>query len=272
MKSPSALYLFSFALALLQITAQYQGAIPDTTPSKCEYAGNGGRGGKYGSLSDLIAPPSQKVPYGPLSINWWRWAYDAEPDTFSDNVACGGDQKYTLPDGTPVFFLAGITFDSDSTGPISVTRSENCNVPKNAYLMIPVLNSAIWFDLKNPDDNFRVNEKENTTDPIRALNILKPTANCTKFSLEVDGHFVTKAGFAATSPVVDDFTAPPDATGLSVPNTHAAAVGIWNILRPLSKGRHVIRACTTVRNKKDSNDLLTFCVRYILAVGGNRRG
>jgi hypothetical protein len=274
MKGPSALYLFTFALALLQITAQYQAAIPGKTQSICEYAGNGGRGAKYGSGSDLIAPPSRKVPYGPLSINWWRWAYDAEPDTFSDNVACGGDQKYTLPDGTPMFFLAGITFDNNTVGPVNVFRSKNCIVPKNAYVMIPVLNIAAWFDLADPNDHYKVSDTENTTDPIRVFNIVNPMGNCKKFSLEVDGQLVTKAGFAATSPVVDDFTAPPnEAGGPSIPNTHAAALGIWNVLRPLSKGRHVIRACTTVDNKHNNGtDFLLFCVQYNLAVSGGRRG
>jgi hypothetical protein len=274
MKGPSALYLFTFALAFLQITAQYQASIPGKTQSICEYAGNGGRGGKYGSGSDLIAPPSQKVPYGPLSIDWWRWAYDAEPDTFNDNDACGGDQKYTLPDGTPVFFLAGIAFDNNTVGPVNVFRSKNCIVPKNAYLMIPVLNSAAWFDLADPTDNFQVSDTENTTDPIRVFSIVNPTGNCKKFSLEVDGQLVTKAGFAATSPVVDDFTAPPNAPGgSSIPNTHAAAIGIWNVLRPLSKGRHVIRACTTDDNQPNNRtEFLLFCVQYKLTVRGDRHG
>jgi hypothetical protein len=210
----------------------------------------------------LVVPPSPKVPYGRLSVDWWRWASSSTPDfTFVSEDSCLGDQIYHVRDDVPVFFLAGIGYPNEPADPINIVRKKGCNVPKGSYLMIPAVNT---FSALNPGGVENLVDGTNTTNQAEYLLQFDNTKNLTEYSLTVDGKLVTKTGERILSDVE-----PFDAPNHDIINGTGQGLGVWNVLRPLPEGTHELRACTTLDLIKDPQDnVIKFCVTYILKVLG----
>jgi hypothetical protein len=209
-------------------------------------------------VSRLIAPPSDKVPYGELSLDWWRWAFTGLQNlTFQEKKKCTGDQKYELPDHTPVFFLAGVEVPVNDTGGLDVVRSVNCVAPKGAYFMIPVVNSASALSTNESEVEILPNgdTTRNSTEWLLATDITK---TCASFSLAVDGKVIANKGYYTLSPF-EPFEAPP----IIVNTIGGQSLGSWVVLRPLAPGKHTIKACTVL---KRTRGVFRFCVTYKLTV------
>jgi hypothetical protein len=221
-------------------------------------SGSSERRGKGGQQKSRVVPPSLKVPYGRLSIDWWRWAFSIPDFTFTSSDSCTGNQIYTLPDKTPVFFLAGIGYPNEPAEPINIVRKNGCNVPKGAYLMIPAVNGL---SALNPNGTEDLGDGTNTTSTTEYLLKFDNTKNLTKYSLSVDEELITTTGERILSDVE-----PFDAPNINVVNGRAQGLGIWNVLSPLPKGRHVVRACTTLDLTDNIPGVIQFCVMYHLTV------
>jgi hypothetical protein len=213
---------------------------------------------KQGSpVSPLIATPSD-VPYGSISLDWWRWAIGANPFTFEETEKCTGSQIYSLPNKRPVFFLAGVSIPN-TTGSVDVTRTIGCNVPKNTYLMIPVVNSASALSIANTAETETLLDGTITRNSTLYLLDLNFPSSCQSFSLTVDSKLVTRTGYTILSPL-ENFSAGP------AQNALGQSLGTWVILRPLCSGKHVVKACTDVDLDPKTPGSFKFCVTYKLTV------
>jgi hypothetical protein len=209
----------------------------------------------------LVVPPSE-IPYEHATLDWWRWALEPVNFTFAVDT-CAGNQKYFLPNYAPVFFLAGVGFSGEDIPSVDVTRETNCFVPDDAYLMIPAINSASALDPNNETEVETLSDKKTKTrnSTLYLLDQDIPSW-LVSHSLEVDGKVVTTNSYTILSEL-ETFSAP----GAGILNYPGQSYGRWNLLRPLSPGRHEVRICSSIDADKDKPGLFRFCVTYKLTVG-----
>jgi hypothetical protein len=255
------------SVVLLSVAAQAaEAADEESRGNKMETfgkttSGKEDRKESYGKRRSLVVPPTE-VPYEGLTLDWWRWALESNPFTFQVDK-CAGNQIYTLPDKkTPVFFLAGVEVINDTLPSVDVFRQTDCNVPKNAYLMIPAINSASALDPKN-ESSFEVltdgiTTTRNSTDYLLDLNV---TSWLKSHSIEVDRKLVTTKSFTILSEL-EPFTVP----AVGAEDFLGQSYGSWNLLRPLSPGRHEVRICSSIDVDPEVPGIFRFCVTYALKV------
>jgi hypothetical protein len=209
----------------------------------------------------LVVPPSE-IPYEHATLDWWRWALEPVNFTFAVDE-CAGNQRYILPNYAPVFFLAGVGFSGEDPPSVDVLRETNCFVPNGAYLMIPAVNSASALDPNNETIVETLSDGITTT---RNSTLYLLDQNIPSWlvshSLEVDGKVATTSGYTILSEL-ETFSAP----GAGILNFPGQSYGVWNLLRPLSPGRHEVRICSSIDADKSKPGVFRFCVTYKLTVG-----
>jgi hypothetical protein len=214
------------------------------------------------SDNTLIAPPSATVPYGKLSLDWWRWALGPKTFTFLEPTSCTGRQIYKLPNYAPVYFLAGTNFSTDPepVGSVDVVRRKGCTVPKGSYIMIPAVNSA---SALNPALNQTETLTNGTITTNSTLYLLDQNIPSTlvAFTVDLDSKLVTKKSYTALSPLE-----PFAAKGANITNAKGQSYGNWIVLRPLPRGPHTVRVCTTVDTNRSTPATFKFCITNILKV------
>jgi hypothetical protein len=212
------------------------------------------------SDNTLIAPPSATVPYGKLSLDWWRWALEPETPTFQENTTCTGRQIYKLPNYSPVYFLAGTGFSTDPepVGDVTHTRRKGCTVPRGSYIMIPAVNTLASI---MADENVTLSDDTVTNDTNLILSDLDISSTLVAFTVDLDSKLVTKRSYKALSRP-GPFSAPK----VDIINAIGQSDGKWLVLRPLPRGPHTVRVCTTIDTNRSTPATFKFCITNILKV------
>ena len=161
-----------------------------------------------------------------------------------------------------MFFLAGVGFSGEDPPSVDVFRETNCFVPKNAYLMIPAVNSASALDPRNKSSVEILSDNSTTRSPTVYLLDQNVPSWLVSHSLEVDQKVVTTRGYTILSRL-ERFSAP----GAGIRNYVGQAYGVWKLLRPLSSGRHEVRLCSSIDADKNNPGVFRFCATHKLTVG-----
>ncbi len=189
---------------------------------------------KVGNLGNPGIAPPQSMPYGKSyaewSAAWWQWAL-ALPVTqnpFFDGATedtYGQCQNGANGQSGPVWFLAGVIN-------VSGTAVRACTVPTGKALFFPVINSECS-TIEDPPfhgDNYQ------------ELAECAPQYHAGGLFAEIDGvpvknlesYFFLSPMFDVQIPADNVWGKPGPATGKSV------SYGSWLMVRPLSRGTHVI--------------------------------
>lgn len=178
----------------------------------------------YGAYRDLIVEPGSKVQgtsIGALTGKWWQWANSMpgykSPVRDMTGENCANGQKGN------VWFLAG------SYSRNKVVRK--CTIPSGKYIMFPLVNWLLF-----PGKNASV-ECEGVKRRIKNM-----ADRIEQLHLEIDGQAVQKLKRYREA-TVNCFRlyADSDFSEFLGRTSPAASDGYWVVLKPLSKGKHVIR-------------------------------
>lgn len=196
-----------------------------------------------------VVPPNSNEfgnTYGEWSARWWQWLVSIPNDT-NPNLAASGPVDCTLGQTGQVWFLAG-TFAGVPPLP-PVTRS--CTIPSGKDLFFSPLNGLFGELGPTPESDCPTGPDDCDPQRIRALaaaNVDNPQS----LVVIIDGvPLKNVAQYRVTSPVFNAFF-PENAIfsdtiilGGTIPHGwHGPLVsdGYWVLLKPLSRGTHVIRA------------------------------
>lgn len=177
------------------------------------------------NASDLAYPPGSSVKgrsMGELTTEWWQWAM-AFPDDVSpvhdlSGANCGIGQSGA------VWFLAG------GFGSSKIRRV--CSVPDGKTLLFPLINMAYW-----P----RKNNLSYTCDQAKVSAALNNETALDLFA-EVDGVAVDglKQHRVTSEKCFNVFARIPSSQR-SYNAYPSASDGYWLVLKPLPKGRHILK-------------------------------
>ena len=174
-------------------------------------------------LPDSVTP---RGSYGNCTVLWWKWALSIPRDYNPVSDRTGTNAARNQPGD--VWFLAGIWADEDQNKKFP---SRKCVVPKNASVLIPVLNCEAD-DIEYPDiktDEDILNHVTNQVDKIvkkecfvngKSIPPLRIKSNPTIFEVDIHPDFDKKHRGG---------------------HTRASSDGYWVFLKPLSKGKYEIR-------------------------------
>jgi hypothetical protein len=184
-----------------------------------------------GSHSGVIVPRSERVgglTYGQWEAKAWQWD-DAHLQSFNSSSTPGASRCVTTGQRGPVWFLHG---DSDA----SWFYVRSCKVPVGRYVFIDAPNVECSTVEPTP---FRANTDQGLLRCVR-----KSRQGMSGVSL--DGKVLSPSGLLVATSVFA-FTMPPANNWLGVPGAtsgRAAVYGQGLMIRPLSKGRHVLMRVT----------------------------
>jgi hypothetical protein len=169
-----------------------------------------------------VLPPDAKVAgvdFGDWTARWWLWAHTlpVPPYLDPDGRLCQLGQE------GPVWFLAG----TDG----SFTARRKCVVPKDKYLLIPVINMYHAFhaaasdpEHAHPCSVLQARAAVNNDHLVSAVVLIdgKPLPDVARYRVRSNGCF------ALDSSVPEELS------------TTAASDGYWLMLKPMSPGRHTL--------------------------------
>ena len=170
--------------------------------------------------SSLIAPPDEVIEgfsQAEWSRAWWQWAgsfeMDESPVADQSGALCGGKQRGA------VWFLAG-TYGTQRT-------IRTCKVPAGKYLFFPLINYVV---MPRPGGNTTCAGVKRTAALI--------TNNPSALILDIDG--VRTENLVAHRQGTQDCFDMGTLTRTKIRIFPAAANGYYVMLRPLSRGTHVL--------------------------------
>jgi hypothetical protein len=171
-----------------------------------------------------IAPGTEVDGRSPedLSANWWQWAMsspaDVKPVSDTGGINCAVGQQGN------VWFLAG------GFGSSKISRT--CTVPAGKYLYFPLVNVVYW--PRQPNSRM-------SCDDARA-DAAVVNEGALQLFLEIDGNKVNdlKRYRVRTSKCFNILERVPKEMH-AYDATPSATDGFWVALKPLSKGKHLIK-------------------------------
>lgn len=201
------------------------------------------------SLEEYMVYPSDYVDGKPVSdyINtWWQWTYsmptESSPVLDETGEMCDAGQRGA------VWFLAG------GYGTSKINR--NCKIPEDKYIFFPVIN-MLYRPRKEDAVTCDYAKKQ------AALN------NDHLFSIEVSLDSITAWNPANTRIASENCF---DLLGLvpeedNPPKIYPAATdGYWVMLRPLSKGTHILKFSAKYNREKGAYSKMAQDIEYQLTI------
>ncbi len=183
------------------------------------------------SVSDQSIYPIDSKPYGlsygEWTAKWWQWAYSIptndNPTADETGAKCGVGQN-----DTNVWFLSG-------TGGGKATRT--CTIPAGKAILIPLLNvqcSYITDPALKSESELRECAKE---DQDKGTNL----------QASIDGVAIPDLKKYRVQSPLFNITYPKDnVAGVPQGTSQAISDGYWILIKPLSAGKHEIRASGSI--------------------------
>jgi hypothetical protein len=201
------------------------------------------------SFEGMMVPPNQLVDGKPINeyVNiWWQWTYIMADDVNPVKDLTG--QNCHQGQFGSVWFLAG--------GFGSSTIRRKCEIPQGKYVFFPVINMVYW----PPENGYLSCEGAKK---YAALN------NDDLISIEIKLDSMSAANPAHTRMASEKCF---DLLGLVPKNLNppkvypAATDGYWVMLKPLAKGRHVLKFQAKYDGENDGYSKMAQDIEYEITV------
>jgi len=175
------------------------------------------------SIINAIAPTGKLfgMTFGEWTVKWWQWMLSLPKETNPalDDDGCHGD----VSQSGPVWFLAG-TLGEDRF------PRRHCNIPRNKYLLFPVINYEI-----NVFEKSGLNSDEDMiNDAVKDMNdIVHLEAQVDKQRVPIHRIQSDPRTFFVKLPTNNCYS-------VNQGRVKCAADGYWVFLEPLNPGKHII--------------------------------
>lgn len=177
--------------------------------------------------------------HGEWAAAWWQWCLSIPRATHP--LFASGNVDASIGQTGPVWFLGG-NFDVGTTGPVV----RNVTVPGGKALFFPLIN----YEDSEVEETVAYGNPGTTINTLRAIvePAIDEAADSSKLRLDIDGYQVRNLDIHRLRSPAFSYTLPADniwSAVYGVPfsaGTYNAAIddGIYVMLAPLSRGRHVI--------------------------------